>query len=404
MKKIYLDCSMGAAGDMLCAALYELCDNKENVLERLNKLGIPEVVFAAEKAAKNGITGTHFAVEYRGTEEGVGHKHHSEGGHDEHDAGCGHHHHHHRSLADISEIIAGLDAPEKVKTDALAVFNIIASAEARVHGSTMENIHFHEVGTMDAIADVTAAAYLLNELMPDEITASPVRTGYGTVSCAHGILPVPAPATAMIIEGIPVFAGDIECEMCTPTGAAILKYYVKSFGNMPDMSISACGYGMGRKTFEQRPNCVRSLMGFSEDNVAELLCNIDDMSPEAVGFAIDTLLAEGALDVWYEQVGMKKNRPGLLLSCLCRESDKDRMAALIFRHTSTIGIRETICRRYVMKRAESIAYTPYGPVRIKHSEGFGTERTKAEYEDLARLARENNVTLDDIRKEIAADM
>jgi len=404
MKKIYLDCSMGAAGDMLCAALYELCDNKENVLERLNKLGIPEVVFAAEKAAKNGITGTHFAVEYRGTEEGVGHKHHPEGGHDAHDAGCGHHHHHHRSLADISEIITGLDAPEKVKTDALAVFNIIASAEARVHGSSMENIHFHEVGTMDAIADVTAAAYLLNELKPDEIMASPVRTGYGTVSCAHGILPVPAPATAMIIEGIPVFAGDIECEMCTPTGAAILKYYVKSFGNMPDMSISASGYGMGRKTFEQRPNCVRSLMGFSEDNVAELLCNIDDMSPEAVGFAMDALLAGGALDVWYEQVGMKKNRPGLMLACLCRESDKDRMAALIFRHTSTIGIRETICRRYVMKRTESIAYTSYGSVRIKHSEGFGTEHAKAEYEDLARLAKENSITLDDIRKEIALDM
>lgn len=388
MKQLYLDCSMGAAGDMLAAALYELCPDKQETLAELNGLGIPGIVYEARPAAKLGISGTHMSVRFHGREEGQ-EQHPRE-------------HEHHHGMEDISRLIDSLPLSQNVRDDAKAVYGLIAGAEAKVHGQEMKNIHFHELGTMDAVADVTAVCYLMDKLGAERVTASPVRTGFGTVNCAHGQLPVPAPATALLLEGVPVFPGDIESEMCTPTGAALLKYFAVDFGPMPPMTISRLGYGMGKKDF-QRANCVRAVLGDSGDEVIELCCNVDDMSPEHVGYAIDRLLEAGALDAYYEAIGMKKNRPGLLLSCLCRPEQRNEMLRLMFRHTSTIGIRESLCRRYVLRRGTEIVETPYGNVRIKCSAGYGVERKKAEYDDLAKICHDHDLSIGELTRQIEED-
>ena len=249
MKLLYLDCSMGAAGDMLSAALLELFPNREEILEKLNGIKIPGIKYEAERSAKCGIYGTHLKVSYLGQEEKQG----------EYPA-----HHHHTGMKDIDALIKELNLSEDIKEKVRDVYKIIADAEARVHGMEPEFIHFHELGTMDALADISAFCYLLSELKPKKIIASAVRTGYGSVRCTHGLMPVPAPATANILKGIPVYAGDIEGEMCTPTGAALIKYFAGSFGNMPLMSIEQIGYGAGTKSFADRPNLLRAMLGEKE--------------------------------------------------------------------------------------------------------------------------------------------
>ena len=234
MKVLYFDCQMGAAGDMFSAALLELLPDREAFLEKLNGLGLPGIVYKAEPAVRAGITGTHLHVLVNGCEEDE-HLHHHLGGeehhhhHHHHDGEEHHHHHHHAGMEDIAHIVSHLPVADAVKTDILNVYGLIAEAESTVHGVPVTEIHFHEVGTMDAVADVTAACMLIRELAPDKICASPVCTGSGSVECAHGILPVPAPATAYLLKGIPVYSGDIETELCTPTGAALLKYFVNEF-------------------------------------------------------------------------------------------------------------------------------------------------------------------------------
>jgi len=231
--------------------------------------------------------------------------------------------------------------------------------------------------------------------------ASPVRTGYGQISCAHGILPVPAPAAAYLLKGIPTYAGSMEGELCTPTGAAILKHFVKEYGPMPLMTVEKIGYGMGMKDFEA-VNCVRVMLGESstgpDADIAELSCNIDDMTAEEISYAAETLSRAGALDVFEEPVIMKKGRPGTMITCLCRCEEEERMAALMIRETTTLGVRVRTCRRYVLNRETRTADTEYGPVRFKCSEGFGVSREKPEYEDIARIARERNITIREARK------
>ena len=385
MKQLYFDCGMGAAGDMLCAALLELYPRPQEIVETINALGLPGVRVTAEPTKKCGVAGTHYAVTVHGEEETQDMHHH--------------HHHHGGAARDITALIDGLDLPEPVKADAKAVYALVAQAESRVHGCAVENIHFHELGTLDAVTDIVTCCLLIHALAPERITASPVCTGFGTVRCAHGVLPVPAPATAVLLEGVPVYAGELEAELCTPTGAALLKHFVQEFGSMPAMTVSAAGNGMGSRNFE-RANCLRALLGDAEDvgGIVELKCNVDDMTPEAVGFAMQSLLDAGAPEVFTEAVGMKKNRPGILLTCLCRDTQRDEMVRLLFRHTSTIGIRETVCRRYVLRRETGTVETPYGPVRVKTSEGYGVRRSKAEYDDLARIASEHGLTLDEARK------
>ena len=393
MKTLYLDCGMGAAGDMLAAALLELLPDPGAFVAELNVLGFPGVHIRTEPAVKCGITGTHFAVTVHGQEEGHGQHHHHH--HHEHEHKHAHEHHH-SGLHEIEHIVRGhLALPERVKRDVLAVYRQLAEAESHAHGIPVSDIHFHEVGTMDAIADITAVCLLMDRLAPGEVIASPVHTGSGQVRCAHGILPVPAPATAYLLRDVPIYGGTVQGELCTPTGAALLKHFVTRFGDMPVMRVSAIGYGCGKKDFEAA-NCVRALRGETENaagSVLNLSCNLDDMTAEAVSFAMERLFDAGALEVYTLSAGMKKSRSGLLLRVICRPQDRETIVQTIFRHTSTIGIRESVNRRYVLEREIQTVDTAYGPVRKKISQGFGVTRTKYEYEDLARIAREQNLSL-----------
>lgn len=395
MKTLYLDCGMGAAGDMLAGALLELVPDRAGVLETLNDLGLPGVEISACPAQKCGITGTHFSVTVHGqTEESHDHVHDHTHEHIQEHA-HDHEHHHHSSMEEITHLVEGMKVSEKVRQDVLNVYALIAQAESSVHGVPVTEIHFHEVGTLDALADITAVCLLMEKLSPDRVIASPVHVGSGHVHCAHGILPVPAPATARLLTGIPIYGGEIQGELCTPTGAALLKYFVTSFGPLPVLKVSATGYGMGMKDFSIA-NCLRCLLG-EEDNtdlVMELGCNLDDMTGEEIGFAMEALLAAGALDVYTVPIGMKKCRPGTQLNVLCRPQDRDRFAALIFRHTTTLGIRETEKCRYTLQRREEVR----DGIRWKVSEGYGVHREKPEYEDLAALAREKKESLLEAKK------
>lgn len=379
MKTLYIDCSMGAAGDMLAAALLELSDAPEKTLERLRPLEHLGVKLELKKTVKNGISASSFEVCVNGEQEGDGHSSA------------------HRGIFDVESIIDGLDIGEKAAQDAKNVYRLIAEAEAKVHGCKMDNIHFHELGTLDAIADVVTVCTLLEELAPERICAGKVHVGCGTVKCAHGLLPVPAPATAQLLCGVPTYSDGLEGELCTPTGAALLKYFVSSFGPQPEMRTEKLGIGAGKKDLA-RPNCLRVLLGESEDEVTELICNVDDMSGEDVGFALETFMAQGALDAWWQPIGMKKSRPGMLLGVLCRVSDRERMLELIFRHTSTIGVREALCHRYILKREGVMLETPWGQIRGKRSEGFGAEKIKAELDELASLALSEDISLAELRK------
>ena len=480
---------MGAAGDMLTAALLELLPQPDSFLARLNALGLPGVSVSAEPAVKCGITGTHVSVLVHGEEEtsedvlpqvstcgdgeeGCPHAHghmygeegHAHGedtphGHTHACAeGCPHAHgqmhgvdmphahmheeghthdeshayahgHAHTSLQDIARLVHALPIPEQVRNDIQAVYELIAGAESAVHGRPVYEIHFHEVGTLDAVADVTAVCLLMHELAPEQIVVSPVHVGSGQVRCAHGILPVPAPATAYLLRDVPIYGGQIRGELCTPTGAALLKHFAGRFGAMPVMRPCAVGYGMGKKDFAAA-NCVRAILGEAEteqsvpqpvqsmpnaqvpqpaqnvqaaqtpetapaaqDEICEFSCNVDDMTAEAVGFAMERLFDAGALDVYTVPIGMKKSRPGVLLCVMCRAADRQSVLETLFRHTTTLGIRESTLRRYVLDRRIDTLDTPYGPVRRKVSSGYGTKREKYDYEDLARIARERNIGL-----------
>ena len=453
MKTLYLECGMGAAGDMLTAALLELMPDPDAVVAELNGLGIPGVQFSKEAVSKCGIGGTHMTVRVHGEEESEEMFHHHHEHHDysheqehDHESAChehhdhlhehedhehahehthehedhehahehshehthehgddGHTHHHYSSLHDIEHIVCGhLNIPDQVKQDVMAVYGLIAEAESHAHGVPVTEIHFHEVGTMDAIADITAVCLLMNKIAPDQVIVSPVHVGSGHVHCAHGILPVPAPATAYILNGVPMYGGAVKGELCTPTGAALLKHFATRFGDMPVMRTEAIGYGMGKKDFEQA-NCIRAMLGETEDagdSVLQLECNVDDMTAEELGFAMEAILAAGALEVYTVAAGMKKSRPGTLLSVLCHEAEKEKLVRVIFQNTTTIGVREHACSRYTLKRSFETVQTPYGEVQKKISSGYGVTREKYEYEDLARIAREQGMSLEEVRKGI----
>ncbi|MFV0414308.1 MAG: nickel pincer cofactor biosynthesis protein LarC [Oscillospiraceae bacterium] len=439
MKTLYLECNMGAAGDMLMASLLELLPAPGAFLAQMNALGLEGVTVTALPAEKCGIVGTHIAVKMQNGQEEesedadpagqVPHSH-SPGGHqhtheghphthsheEEHShaqephgghSHTGHPHSHpHRGMAEIRQLIGGLAVSPKVKQNIEAVYALIAEAEAKMHGRPVSEVHFHEVGALDAVADIAGVCLLLEQLAPEEIVVSPVHVGSGFVRCAHGLLPVPAPATALILQGVPTYSGSIRGELCTPTGAALLKHFATRFGPMPTMEVEKIGYGMGKKDFEAA-NCLRSFWGRAgasarqTGRVAELRCNLDDMTGEAVAFAGEQLLQSGALDVFTTPVQMKKGRPGLLLTCLCEEERAEEFAALLLRHTTTLGVRQTLCSRYTLAREIKEYKTPYGNVAVKVSSGYGVQKSKAEYEDLAAAAREHAVTLQQVQDALA---
>lgn len=422
MRTLYLECSMGAAGDMLAAALLELLPDQHVFFEQIGKLGLDGLSITAEKAQKLGITGTKMHVSIHGEEESVHDEHdhaahhhahenhhepvhHHDGGHHHHEESAHHHDHHghhHASMQDITGIINALCISDSVKKHAIAVYQLIAEAESHAHGKPVSEIHFHEVGTMDAIADIVSVCLLIELLHPERILSSPIHVGSGYVRCAHGVLPVPAPATAHILQGIPCYGGAVEGELCTPTGAALLRHFADAFVPMPVMQTERIGYGFGKKEFE-RLNAVRAFLGETQnapEQIVELVCNVDDMTGEELGFAQEILLESGAREVFTVPVTMKKSRPGVMLVCLCTEADKADMLHLIFQHTSTIGVRIHLCERFTLERSISEQQTVYGTVRTKTVRGFGVTKTKPEYDDLAMIARENGLTLREVRAEL----
>lgn len=386
MRTLYIDCSMGCAGDMLTAALLELHPDKDDFLRRMNAALGGKAVLSASPDSKCGLRGTHVTVLINGDEEGEATRHH----------------HEHTSISEILSFIDSVPLEVKVREDAKKVYSLIAEAESRVHGQPMENVHFHEVGSLDALADVLSVCALMHELAPERILASEVNVGSGTVRCAHGILPVPAPATELILRGVPIYSGKIKSELCTPTGAALLKYFVWKFGVMPTMQIENAGCGTGKKNFECA-NVVRAFIGETVNDgeeIIELACNLDDMTPEELAFAMEELFTLGALDVYFTNIGMKKSRPGVKLTCMCREKQREQMLECIFKHTTTLGVREYACKRYELGRSEKTVRTLDGEVRVKISSGYGVVREKAEYEDLAALARKSGKTIAQIRSEV----
>lgn len=414
MKTLYFECKMGAAGDMLAASLYELLDDEKRKkfhesMVTLESLGIKTSI---QSSIKCGITGSSFEVLIHGQKEEVrdweGHAHHydhhdhHDHHHDHHDAPHAHAHHHHMSMGTIREMIRVLPLAESIKNDALSVYEIIAQAESQVHGLPVSEVHFHEVGQLDALADILAVCVLIDLIQPDQILASSIHVGSGHVHCAHGILPVPAPATALILENIPIYSKELEGELCTPTGAALLKHFVSRFTPMPTMSIEKIGYGMGTKDFEVA-NCLRTFIGETkeespDDTVFELRCNLDDMTGEDLAFAKEELFKAGALDAYTIAIGMKKSRTGILLSVLCREDQRQEMAELIFRHTTSLGIREHKESRYLLRREVEKYESSMGPVSVKKSLGYGCQKEKYEYEDIARLARKEKEPVEKIRR------
>lgn len=419
MRTLYIDCGMGAAGDMLTAALLELLPNPEDIIEEINALGLPGVEIRAQASTKCGIRGTHMTVTVDGREENE-HMHDHTHDHDhvrdhdhshihDHDrdhchAGETSHAHSHSGLHDIEQIVSGLSVSDGVKADVMAIYRLIAEAESIAHGVPVTEIHFHEVGTMDAVADIVSVCLLMEKIAPQQVVVSPVHVGSGQVRCAHGILPVPAPAAAYILRDVPIYGGEIKSELCTPTGAAILKHFASSFGDMPVMKTSAIGYGMGTKDFAAA-NCVRVLLGETEENggtVTELSCNVDDMTAEAIGYAMSCLFEAGALEVYTIPVGMKKNRPGTLLSVMCTNESRDEMVRLMFKHTTTLGIRENISRRYKLSRRVESVVTEFGEVRKKISTGFGVSREKLEYDDIVRVAKAHDMSMSEVIQLIEA--
>lgn len=411
MRTLYLECNMGAAGDMLMAALLELHPDKEDFLKRINEAGIPNVSIQAESAFKCGISGTHMKVTVSGQEEESGEQSHDDlhcsgqesNGHSHDSHGHAHGHgHSHTGMAQITEMINSLNIEETVKQDVKSIYELIAQAESRVHGKAVTEIHFHEVGMMDAIADITGCVMLLHELEIEKIIASPIQVGFGQIHCAHGILPVPAPATALLLEGIPCYAGTVEGELCTPTGAAILKYFVKEFTRLPQIAVEKIGYGMGKKDFPAA-NCIRAMLGETQgegEQIIELCCNLDDMTAEEISFAMELLMEEGALDVYTTPIGMKKSRPGILFTVMCRADNREKMTELLFRHTTTIGIREACYDRKILSRREYTYESKMGEIRCKESTGYGIKRTKPEYEDLKKIALQTGMSLREIKEKL----
>lgn len=394
MKTLFLDCGMGAAGDMLTAALLELLPDPDRFMNEVNALGIPGVRTSAVKAEKCGITGTNVHVLVNGVEEGDDDHDHTDHGHE----------HHHHGMHEIQDIVDALPLSATVKNNVMSVYRLIADAESEVHGMPVSEIHFHEVGAMDAITDIVSVCMLMERLAPDQVIVSPVNVGSGHVHCAHGILPVPAPATVLLLRGIPMYSGSVDGELCTPTGAALLKFFATSYGDMPVMEVSSVGYGMGNKDFEAA-NCVRSLIGETQDvektdKIIELCCNVDDMTAEEIGFASEQLLTGGALDVFTIPIVMKKSRPGTLICVLCDDVDRQNMISAMFRYTSTLGIRENKCGRYVLDRSVIKVQTAFGDIRRKDASGYGVKRSKYEYDDLAGIARKQGLSISEIKEHL----
>lgn len=392
MKILYFDCSSGISGNMTLGALTEIIGDENYLINELKKLNVGGYKIEMSKKVKNGITGTYVDVILE-------HEHHHDHGEHEHEH---HHHHEHRNLNDINKIIDESSLDERVKDLAKKIFIRVAKAESKVHNKPLEEVHFHEVGAIDSIVDIVGTAILINKINPDRVISSIINDGYGFIECAHGKMAVPVPATSEIFvsAGVKFRQVDIDTELVTPTGAAIIAELSDEFKVMPGMKVEKIGWGAGYKDIEI-PNVLKVYLGEieeKEDGIYVMETNIDDCSGEILGYTSDILFDAGALDVFFTPIFMKKNRPAYRLTVACKKEDMEKLQNIIFRETTTIGIRYRFEERKVLKREEFEIDTKYGKLKVKKVVNNGEEYLYPEFESMKELAKKKNIPLKELYK------
>ncbi|MGE5390397.1 MAG: nickel pincer cofactor biosynthesis protein LarC [Deltaproteobacteria bacterium] len=381
---LYFDCYAGISGDMAVAALIDIGVDPGELRRELGKLHLTGWDMEVSQGCRNGIRGTRFDVRLQ--QEASYHHNGDEGKM-------------HRNLYDIEAIIDHSSLNDGVKNTSKMIFSLLAAAEARVHGKPVAEVHFHEVGALDSIIDIVGTAICLDILGIETIYASPLNLGSGLVDCAHGTLPVPAPATVEILQGVPVFSSGVQAELVTPTGAAIIKTVADDFIPMPRMMAEKSGYGMGNREIPDMPNMLRVMLGSRVNNGGFTLMetNIDDMNPEIYSYLFPLLFRKGALDVWLTNIIMKKNRPGIMISVLCRNDDVQVLQEVLLTETTTLGIRCREIGRVELERNILTVETSLGPIKVKQAYLNGKLlKTTPEYEECRRLAEQNRLPLKDV--------
>ncbi|MGQ0735681.1 MAG: nickel pincer cofactor biosynthesis protein LarC [Acidobacteriota bacterium] len=392
MKLIYFDCFAGAAGDMILGALLDAGLPLDELKRALGSLGVDGWDVSADRVTRCGVSATKFRV----------HEHAPAmaGGAAPDGAPAAHRHYH---LGTIKKRIDQSALSVAGKARAHALFDRLASVESRIHGTPVERVHLHEVGALDSIIDIVGAVFALEWFGADRVVVSPINVGGGMVKTAHGMYPVPAPATAALLESAPVYGSGVQAELLTPTGALLLTDYATSFGPMPAMRLERVGYGAGDRELPETPNVLRVLVGRSADEaglarVVVVECDIDDMNPQIFGALMETLHEAGALDVYYVPAQMKKNRPGTLMTIVAHPADRERLVDLVFRETTTIGVRWTEMLRECLERETVVVPTPLGDVRFKIARRDGEIlNAQAEFEDLVRLAAEGGRSIKEVQ-------
>ncbi|MGE4283791.1 MAG: nickel pincer cofactor biosynthesis protein LarC [Clostridia bacterium] len=408
MRVLYFDCFSGISGDMTLGALLDLGIDKQQFLDELKKINAEGYAIEFSRAKKNGIEGMNVEVVLHDHEH---HEHHNDGNHHTHEHKReAHHEHEHRNLNDIEKIINESTLDENIKKLSKAMFTKVAQAEAKIHGTAIEHIHFHEVGALDSIVDIVGVAICIHILKIDKIMSSPLHDGTGFIKCQHGLIPIPAPATLEIMReaSIPVYSTGIKSELVTPTGAAIIAALSEEFGSMPEMIVEKIGYGAGKRDMEI-PNLLRVAVGElkkkdESHEVTVMETTIDDMTGEVSGYVMERLFSIGALDVFYTPIYMKKNRPAVKLTVICSHDKVDSVEHVILQETSTIGIRKYRTERVCMNREIVSLETPYGIVRVKVSTLDDIKKCAPEYEDCKKLAEINHIPLMNIYNFIASVM
>ncbi|MGE0887233.1 MAG: nickel pincer cofactor biosynthesis protein LarC [Blastocatellales bacterium] len=418
MRTLYLDCFAGASGDMFIGALLDCGLDFDFLKTELSKLGVEGYELSLTRVDRSGISSAKFDVHlddhdhlhedhHHEHHHDHSHEHHHDHSHDHHHEHSHGHHHEHRSLSRIKQIISASSLSASVKDRAMTIFQRIGEAESKIHGIPIETVHFHEVGAIDSIVDIVGVCIGLEALRIERIVSSPLHVGSGTFKCAHGTYPVPGPATAELLKGLPIYSRDIEGELVTPTGAAIIATLASFYGNLPQMKIEKIGYGAGTRTYPKFPNVLRAILGEVEDSssditpttVAVIEANIDDLNAQVFGHLMEKAFDAGALDLFYTPVQMKKNRPGLLVSLLCRPEDRERMTELIFTETTTLGVRYREERREVLQREQVLVETEFGTIRIKAARGKdGRVMNYApEFDDCRKAAESHQIPIREIQ-------
>ena len=393
MAVAYFDCFAGSGGDMIVAALLDAGADLDAIRDHIARLKIEGLELQTETVRRNGMRGIHFSVHEHGRPA------ESHGGDDEHNH---QHHHHHRGLTDVLSLIDAAALPDRAAERARAIFRRLAEAEAKVHGIAAGKVHFHEVGAVDSIVDILGACLAMEQLGIDRILCSPIALGSGTITCAHGELPVPAPATAELVVGATAVTGDIDGEATTPTAAAVLTTLAESYGPCPAMRVTAVGWGAGTREGKRLPNLLRVFVGELDpaggaDAAVEISANIDDCTGEVIGSTLDKLLLAGCMDAWASAIIMKKSRPAWLVSALCSPADEAEAARILLSETTTFGLRRRACERTKLDRRVETVETRYGPIRVK----IGLLASRAitaspEFEDCRRAAQTHHVSVREV--------